>query len=109
MCCMRTQIFPLDEQFPQTRKQILTQSTQSSKVKPFCTILLIRIHPLRGMFGLVSALDLYLTRPLPYQRNRTPAECEAACSARLNPSLSTRSLDVCTAGPAVLSCSTAMG
>lgn len=62
-----------------------------------------------GLCGLVSALDSYLTCPLPYQRNRTPAEYEAACSAHFNPSLSTRSLDVCIAGPAAFTCSTAMG
>lgn len=38
-----------------------------------------------GMSGPLSELDLHLTRPLPYQRNRTPVEYEAACSAHFNP------------------------
>lgn len=38
-----------------------------------------------GMSGPLSELDLHLTRPLQYQRNRTPVEYEAACSAHFNP------------------------
>ncbi|KAL7380265.1 hypothetical protein ABVT39_014708 [Epinephelus coioides] len=40
---------------------------------------------IKGMFGRVSEQDLLLTCPLPYQRNRTPMEYEAACSAYFNP------------------------
>lgn len=62
------------------------------------------------MFGLMSGLSLYLIRALPYQRNRTPVEYEAACSADFN--LHTApftSLPVCSAGPAAFSYSTATG
>ncbi|CAB1434126.1 unnamed protein product [Pleuronectes platessa] len=44
---------------------------------------------LHGRFGLVSELGPYLTRLLLCQRNRTPVEYEAACSAHFNPSFST--------------------
>lgn len=50
---------------------------------PICTLLLFLIRPLQ--VGPVSELDLHLTCPLPYQRNRTPVECIAVCSARFNP------------------------
>lgn len=65
-----------------------------------------------GMFGLVSDLDLHLTCPLPYQRNRTPMEYGAVCSAQFNlaqhgsPRLSAP-LCVCAAGPAAFSYSAA--
>lgn len=88
MCYMQTQTFHLRSKFQDLYsfyKGIISLDSHSS-------------YP--GMFSLVSALDSYLTCPLPYQRNRTPAEYEAACSAHFNPSLSTRSLDVCIAGPA---------
>lgn len=97
MCYMQTQTFHLRSKFQDLYsfyKGIISLDSHSS-------------YP--GMFSLVSALDSYLTCPLPYQRNRTPAEYEAACSAHFNPSLSTRSLDVCIAGPAAVTCSTAMG
>lgn len=47
------------------------------------------------MFGLVSELDLHLTCLLPYQRNRTPMEYEAACSAHFNPRSAPFTSDLC--------------
>lgn len=63
-----------------TRSWFLHTIYCTSLESPICTLLLFPIRPLR-----VSELDLHLTCPLPYQRNRTPVEYEAACSAHFNP------------------------